>query len=100
MAVTATDVPAEVQRLMALPYTHELLANEDGTWFLSPCHDAARAAPERQLPRPANARAAVLTCGMRKLYVHDLPTILGLLNVASIAKRRFTKPFVRVETAI
>jgi antitoxin HicB len=33
MIVTATDVPAEVQRLMALPYTHELLPNEDGTWF-------------------------------------------------------------------
>lgn len=33
MIVTATDVPAQVQRLMALPYTRELLPNEDGTWF-------------------------------------------------------------------
>ena len=33
MIVTASEVPAEVQRLMALPYTHELLPNEDGTWF-------------------------------------------------------------------
>src|SRR5450755_3689178 len=33
MTVTATDVLAEVERLKALPYTRELLPNEDGTWF-------------------------------------------------------------------
>jgi antitoxin HicB len=33
MTTIATDVPAQVARLMALPYTRELLPNEDGTWF-------------------------------------------------------------------
>jgi antitoxin HicB len=33
MTVTANDIPAEVERLKALPYTRELLPNEDGTWF-------------------------------------------------------------------
>jgi predicted RNase H-like HicB family nuclease len=33
MAITAADVLAEVERLKALPYTRELLPNEDGTWF-------------------------------------------------------------------
>jgi antitoxin HicB len=33
MTIAATDIPAQVARLMALPYTRELLPNEDGTWF-------------------------------------------------------------------
>jgi antitoxin HicB len=33
MTIAATDIPAQVARLMAFPYTRELLPNEDGTWF-------------------------------------------------------------------
>ena len=33
MKITAIDVPAEIERLKALPYTHELVRNSDGTWL-------------------------------------------------------------------